>query len=192
MTMKIDNRMILVIAMAALTTTAGASSLNQMSYADSDDPNFLPGECEEYVGQPSTAHELTILTSGPFLPGTEVEVEAGTTDTGTGTNRVRIVAILEGTTFYENLLVLPNPSGSVSDSFTIPNDAKNGDSLDVYACFETPGNLTGDGVTHHLEVGSFFVLPESPIGILALVTSSLAVLGGFMFLRSRNTGLTPQ
>jgi hypothetical protein len=36
---------------------------------------------------------------------------------------------------------------------------------------------------------SFFVLPESPIGILALVGSSLAVLGGFMFLKKRNTGL---
>ena len=33
---------------------------------------------------------------------------------------------------------------------------------------------------------SFFVLPESPIGVAALVVSSLAVLGGFMFLRSRN------
>jgi hypothetical protein len=29
---------------------------------------------------------------------------------------------------------------------------------------------------------SFFVLPEAPIGILVLVVSSLAVLGGFMFL----------
>lgn len=33
---------------------------------------------------------------------------------------------------------------------------------------------------------SFFVLPESPIGVAALIASSLAVLGGFMFLRSRN------
>ena len=33
---------------------------------------------------------------------------------------------------------------------------------------------------------SFFVLPESPIGVAALVISSLAVLGGFMFLRSRS------
>jgi hypothetical protein len=38
---------------------------------------------------------------------------------------------------------------------------------------------------------SFFVLPESPIGILALVGSSLAVLGGFMFLRSRSPGNLP-
>jgi hypothetical protein len=33
---------------------------------------------------------------------------------------------------------------------------------------------------------SFFVLPESPIGIIAIVASSLAVLGGFMFLRGRS------
>jgi hypothetical protein len=38
---------------------------------------------------------------------------------------------------------------------------------------------------------SFFVLPESPIGILALVGSSLAVLGGFMFLRSRSHANLP-
>ena len=38
---------------------------------------------------------------------------------------------------------------------------------------------------------SFFVLPESPIGILALVGSSLAVLGGFMFLRSRSNANLP-
>jgi hypothetical protein len=33
---------------------------------------------------------------------------------------------------------------------------------------------------------SFFVLPESAIGIIALVASSLAVLGGFVFLRGRS------
>jgi hypothetical protein len=33
---------------------------------------------------------------------------------------------------------------------------------------------------------SFFVLPESPVGVAALIVSSLAVLGGFMFLRNRN------
>ncbi|GEM_PF-1470607 len=38
---------------------------------------------------------------------------------------------------------------------------------------------------------SFFVLPESPIGILALVASSLAALGGFMFLKRRNAGQLP-
>jgi len=35
-------------------------------------------------------------------------------------------------------------------------------------------------------VHTFFVLPESPFGVAALVMSSLAVLGGFMFLRKRS------
>ena len=38
---------------------------------------------------------------------------------------------------------------------------------------------------------SFFVLPESPIGVAALVASSLAVLGGFMFLRTRSHSNLP-
>ncbi len=33
---------------------------------------------------------------------------------------------------------------------------------------------------------TFLVVPETPIGIFALVVSSLAVLGGFMFLRGRS------
>jgi hypothetical protein len=40
-------------------------------------------------------------------------------------------------------------------------------------------------------VHTFFVLPESPIGVAALVVSSLAVLGGFMFLRSRKSATLP-
>src|SRR6185503_18695390 len=143
---KVYNRMILAVALAVVAT-ASASSLNQMSYADSDDPPFLPSECEPYVGQPSTDHILTIVTPGPYLPGDEIELQASTTDTGTGTSRVRVVAILEGTTIHDNLLLLPNPSGSVDDSFTLPGDAKQGDALDIYACFESPGSLKGDGVT---------------------------------------------
>ena len=181
-----NNRLILALGLAIVATTAGSSGIYQLSYADKDNPPFLPDECEQYVGQPSTDHTLTILTSGPYYAGDQVDLEAATTDTGTGTNRVRIVAILEGNTIYENLLLLPNPNGAVSDSFTIPNNAKQGDALDIYACFESPGSLEGDGVTHHLNIGSFFVLPESPIGVAALVGSSLAVLGGFMFLRNRS------
>lgn len=191
MTRIVNNRLILGTVLAVIAMTAGASGLNQMSYADMDDPQFLPSECEQYVGQPSTDHVLNILTPGPYQPGDQVDLEAGTTDTGTGANRVRIVAILEGNTIHENLLILPNPSGSVQDSFTIPNTAKQGDSLDVYACFESPGSLEGDGVTHHLNVGSFFVLPESSIGALALVGSSLAVLAGFMVMKKNSTGQLP-
>jgi hypothetical protein len=37
-------------------------------------------------------------------------------------------------------------------------------------------------------IHSFLVIPESPIGIAALVLSSLAALGGFMFLKNRKSG----
>jgi hypothetical protein len=193
MTTKINNRMILGISLAVIAAlTAGASGLNQIANADKDDPPFLPNECQQYVGQPSTAHVLTILTPAPYLPGDEVQLSAGTTDTGTGANRVRIVAILDGTTvIHQNLLILPNPYGSVNDSFEIPNDADPKSSVDIYACFESPGSLRGNGVTHHLGLTSFFVLPESPIGILALIGSSVAVLGGFMALKSRSSRQSP-
>lgn len=149
------------------------------AFANSEDPPFVPEECETYVRQPSTDHELNILTAATYLPGISIDVEAGTTDTGT--NRVRIVAILDGTdVIYENLQVLPSPFGSISDSIPIPANTPPGTALDIYACFETPGNLTGVGVTHHLNLGSFFVIPESGLGTVALVGASVAALGGYM------------
>lgn len=44
--------------------------------------------------------------------------------------------------------------------------------------------------TAQFETESPFVLPESPIGLIALVASSLAALGGFVFLKNRGTGIT--
>lgn len=175
-----QKRLSVMLAFVGLLATLG---INVPAFADSDDPPFVPEECQTYVGQPSTDHEIHILTAGPYLPGGTIDVEAGTTDTGTGTNRVRIVAILGGTdVIYDNLQVLPSPFGSISDSIPIPADTTPGTSLDIYACFETPGNLTGVGVTHHLNLGSFFVIPESGIGTIALVAGSLAALGGYAVL----------
>ncbi|MCI0559202.1 MAG: hypothetical protein MN733_11960 [Nitrososphaera sp.] len=56
--------------------------------------------------------------------------------------------------------------------------------------FDEQANIITDG-DHTFANNSFFVLPESPIGILALVISSLAVLGGFMFLRGRHNSQLP-
>jgi len=174
------------IAVYFAILAAATFGTTQLSYADQDTPPFVPGECEQYVGQPSTDHELTILTPGPYLPGDSIDVEAGTTDTGTGANRVRIVAIIDDTTvIHDNLQLLPNPSGSVTDTINIPPDTPANSELDIYACFESPGSLGGDGVTHHLNVGSFFVLPESAIGVVALLGSSLAVFGGYKVLRGK-------
>ena len=50
----------------------------------------------------------------------------------------------------------------------------------MYACFETAGNLDAQGVTYHLDVGSFFVIPESGIGAIALAGASVATLGGYV------------
>jgi hypothetical protein len=61
---------------------------------------------------------------------------------------------------------------------------------EVIACYEgtnVEGNDRTIGVnTVHLDVDSFFVLPESPVGTAALISASLASLGAFMFLRSRH------
>jgi hypothetical protein len=51
-------------------------------------------------------------------------------------------------------------------------------------------NGIGDGCPYqHLErvtytVEPFFVLPESPIGAIAMVTGSIAALGGFLYFRT--------
>lgn len=48
----------------------------------------------------------------------------------------------------------------------------------------------GQVIRKTLTVG-FFVLPESPIGVAALIVSSLAVLGGFLYLRGRSRSNLP-
>jgi hypothetical protein len=56
--------------------------------------------------------------------------------------------------------------------------------------YDAQNNLISDA-RQTFQNHSFFVLPESPIGVAALVASSLAVLGGFMFLRSRSHANLP-
>jgi hypothetical protein len=56
------------------------------------------------------------------------------------------------------------------------------------AFYNSEDELIADGQQTFAN-NSFFVLPESPIGVAALVASSLAALGGFMFLRSRKTSM---
>jgi len=61
---------------------------------------------------------------------------------------------------------------------------------EFYSGLNGGGDLIADG-RQTFANNSFFVLPESPIGVAALVMSSLAVLGGFMFLRRRNHSQLP-
>lgn len=65
-----------------------------------------------------------------------------------------------------------------------------GTTWEVIACYEgtnVEGNDRTIGVnTVHLDVDSFFVLPESPVGTAALISASIASLGAFMLLRGRH------
>ncbi len=168
----------------------GATS-RQLSFADSETPSFVPDACADYVGQPSSDHFLKVIPLGDNLPGDSIRVEAGTTSAGTGSNAVRIVAAANGNVFHDNEWTLPNPYGQVTDEFGIPMSAPYNAKIDIYACFESPGSSQGQGVTQHLEGGSFFVLPESPVGIAALIGSSLAAFSGFVFLKSRKHASLP-
>ena len=58
---------------------------------------------------------------------------------------------------------------------------------DVVACYEdSERTLAGD--TIHIDVASFFVLPESPVGVFALIGTSLATMGAFLVIRNRRSG----
>ena len=56
---------------------------------------------------------------------------------------------------------------------------------EIVACFEGEG-ATQDVRSFHLNLVSFFVLPESALGTIVLITASLGVLGGYVFLKKSN------
>ena len=127
---------------------------------------------------PSDAHTLT-LDKNNVLPGEDITATASVTAAGTGANRIRFVWIdnQTNTVVQENLYTRgnDNPSSwSRSDTFTVPMSAKPGDSFTVVACFESPNSPRGEGVTHHVNVGSFMVVPESILGALALTGAGFA------------------
>jgi hypothetical protein len=134
--------------------------------------------CRPYVEQPSDAHTLTLDKSN-VLPGENITATASVTAAGTGVNRIRFVWIDDqtNTVVQENLYTRgnDNPSSwSRSDTFIVPSSAQPGDSFTVVACFESPNNTNAIGVTRHVNVGSFMVVPESILGALALTGAGFA------------------
>ncbi len=77
-----------------------------------------------------------------------------------------------------------------TDTFTVPGPT--GDwGMQAFFCDNTNNNVN-DCIMHgktsevvSIKAVSFMVTPESPIGIAALVGSSFAVVGGYMFFRAR-------
>ena len=155
-------------------------------------PSPADAECASYVDHQSDAHMLTVNPT-TVLPGGTVTATATVTDTGTGANRIRFVWIDDATnTIVQTNLYTrgnDNPPWSRQDTFTIPSTAKPGDSFTVVACFETPNNTIGKGVTHHVNVGAFMVVPELLLGSIGLAGS---MLGTFYLYRKRSTKVKEQ
>ncbi len=142
--------------------------------------------CRPYVDHPSDAHTL-ILDKSSVLPGEDITATAAITDTGTGANRIRFVWIDKNDNIVQTNLYIrggDNPSSwSRSDTFTVPMSAQPGDTYRVVACFETPNNTNAVGVTHHVNVVSFMVVPESILGALALAGAGFATF--YAYSRSK-------
>jgi DNA-binding beta-propeller fold protein YncE len=84
-----------------------------------------------------------------------------------------------------------DPSSNVDETTTVPlvageaEDSFIPDEIGTWIVEADFGN--GQVVQKTLNI-DFLVIPESPVGIAALVGSSLAALGAFMFLRKRSSG----
>ena len=68
----------------------------------------------------------------------------------------------------------------------IPIDEQ-GDWHFIAEFYNAQDELIADG-DETFTASSFFILPESSIGVAALIASSLAALGGFLFLKRRTVG----
>lgn len=78
-------------------------------------------------------------------------------------------------------------SHSNADDSQNSNEVNQNDSeVDVGASSNDDDTQTGDpdGSTSQQDDESFFVLPESPVGVIAMMFSAMAALGGYLYLRS--------
>ena len=82
--------------------------------------------------------------------------------------------------------VTPPAGGSVSSTLVLQKRTFNGGFSSSVNVVGTSGDLTRSAQLIPT-LFSFFVVPESPIGILALLASSLAALAGYVFLRKKYT-----
>lgn len=102
----------------------------------------------------------------------------------------------DGDVCYANDIGMDIPSGGVSkqypSDFSLAEDAGDGicDTGDVGTYQAQSQVSTNAGLVENgaqFETDSPFVLPESPIGLIALMASTLAVLGAYMVIRGKTT-----
>ncbi len=175
------------ILFSAMLATIGASALQQ-SYAHNPDNIAIPVECPQFVGDAITnkVHDVNILNVGNINPGDDVTAEASFQ----GTSAVDTVRFVwkDGTGTTVQVADVPKPligsTWSVQDTFNSvygPNTE-----WTVIACFISEHH-TADVNNLHIDVTSFFVLPEAAIGAIAIVGSSLAAFGGYSMLRNKKS-----
>ncbi|MEM0029953.1 MAG: hypothetical protein QW572_05950 [Candidatus Nitrosocaldus sp.] len=167
----------LAITGFAVIAVLAVAMLESVHATGGPPPSPADEACAKYEEQPSDAHTLT-LNKSSALPGDTVTATATVTDNGTGANRIRFVWIDDttNTIVQSNLYTRGSDSApwARQDTFTVPMSAQPGDSFTVVACFESPNNIVGKGVTHHVNIGSFMVVPESILGMLGVVGAGLA------------------
>ena len=154
------------------------------SYAHNPDSVTIPEQCAPFTGNAvlKHTHSVEIENDDGIQPGDHVKAEAEF-EQNSLVDKVRFLWY-DGTGMKVREMVVPRPMPSdeweVEDIF--PGVYGPNTTWKVIACFE------GQGVTHdlnafHLSVTSFFVLPESGLGAIAVVGATLGVLGGYMHFR---------
>ena len=162
---------------------------------------LIAGTLGSYIVRPAAAYNGLTASAGTINPGGMVQLTQTLDSPATG----------NVTAFIVNL---PNNMGSCVPkdgmlpaatplTLNFPTDFKPGGSHPATSCdTKTPGNYQAadlvdvNGVLKNksfdvIFVTNFFVTPESPIGVAALMGSSIAALGAFIALRKHKTSVTP-
>lgn len=180
--MKKASTIVTLLAVIAAASAFGTSI--PVSYAHNPDGvGPIPPQCLPFLGNSVIlrTHDLQVLTAPPILIGSQVDVQA-TIDGPTNVDQVRFLwydstdtlvrenviggGVHAGGAYVDSIPAIPGPLGEWK----------------VIACFEQ-GHETRDANDLHINVESFFVLPESALGAVTLVGGSFAALGGYMFLK---------
>jgi len=187
-----------VLYLALVTGTIFISVL-PYSHADNPDGITIPSECEPFSGGTEFVHVMS-ATKFPVPVDPDVPLSPGDTAIAIAnfnnplnddlqTEEIKQIRFLwfDGTGTLQQETVVPVDT----DATTLAQDMFFGvfgpnTTWEVVACYEnTDRTLAGD--TIHIDVDSFFVLPESPVGVFALIISSLATLGAFVLMRNRRS-----
>ena len=189
------NRIPVLVVAAAIAAIGSVP----FSFADNPEDVAIPAECNPFTDGIEFVHTLSatrfpvpVDPDEPLFPGDTAIAIANFNNPLNDqfqTEDIEQVRFLwyDGTGALQQETVVPVDT----DATTIADDMfvgvyGPGTTWEVVACYENSDSTVG-GDTIHVDVDSFFVLPESPLGAVALVAMSLGSLGAFMILKSRRS-----